>query len=175
MSKKFTYKQKFFGIVLVFVVLLLASYKKTLKHVFEAKTQLNLVNDKLLNVDNSYHEVYMLKTEINSLDNIIGGQSKKPDQVQQMILEFISNSNQDVDISSIEDTHIVNDDEFRIYTNRIEIEGSYFNLMRMYYDFEKDFRDSKIVSGKLFSVKNYKNNSKRLYLKLIFQNYEKKN
>nr|WP_321234622.1 hypothetical protein [uncultured Psychroserpens sp.] len=173
MSKSFTYKQKFFGIAIGLIILLLASYKKTYKHVFEAKAQLSLVNDKLQNVDDSYNEVFMLKNEIRSLDNIIGGQSKYPDQVQQMILDFISSSSHDVDISSIQDTHIIADNEFKIYTNSLEVEGSYFDLMRLFYDLEKEFSASKIVSGKLYTVKNYRNNSKRLYLKLIFQNYEK--
>ncbi|MCK8482226.1 hypothetical protein [Psychroserpens algicola] len=173
MSKSFTYKQKFFGIVLGFIILLLASYKKTYKHVFEAKAQISLVNDKLQNVDNSYNEIFILKNEISSLDNIIGGHSKNPEQVQQMILDFVSNSEYDVDISSIDDTHLFSDNEFRIYTNTIEIEGTYFDLMTLFYDIEKEFNMSKIVSAKLFSIKNYRTNSKRLYLKLIFQNYEK--
>ncbi|WP_298892440.1 hypothetical protein [uncultured Psychroserpens sp.] len=173
MAKSFTYKQKFFGIVLGFVILSLATYKKTYKHVFEAKAQLSLVDDKLKDVDNSNNEVIFLKNEINSLDNIIGGQSKTPEQVQQMILDFVSNSNYDVDISSIEDTHLYSDNEFKIYTNTIEIEGSYFDLMKLFYDIEREFNMSKIISSKLFSIKNYRTNSKRLYLKLIFQNYEK--
>jgi nicotinic acid phosphoribosyltransferase len=172
-SKNFTNKQKFFGITLGLIVLLLATYKKTYKHVFEAKGQLTTVNDKLLNIDNSYNEVYILKDEINSLDNIIGGQSENPEQVQQMILNFVSNSIYEVNISSIEDTHVYSDNEFIVYTNSIEIEGSYFDLMKLFYDVEKSFNASKIISAKLFSVKNYRNNSKQLYLKLIFQNYEK--
>ena len=173
MSKSFTYKQKFFGIVLGFLILLMASYKKTYKHVFEAKSQLNLVDDKLKNVDDSYNEVYILKNEISSLDYAIGGQSNAPQNVQQMILDFISNSEHEVDISSIKDTHILSDTEFKIYTNSLEVEGSYFDLLHLFYDIETNFNHSKIVSSKLYSVKNYRNNSKRLYLKLIFQNYEK--
>lgn len=172
-NKNFSYKQKFFGVLLGLIILLLASYKKTYKHVFEAKSQLSLLNDKLLNVDNIYNEIFMLENEISSLDKIIGGHSNEPEQVQRQILDFVSNSKYDVNISSIGDTHIFEDREFKIYTNRIEIEGTYFDLMKLLYTIEKEFMSSKIMSAELFSVKNYRNNSKRLYLKLIFQNYEK--
>jgi hypothetical protein len=173
MQNSFTYKQKFFGMVIGFVILLLASYKKTYKHVFEAKSQLSLVNEKLQNGDNSYNEVFFLKNEIKSLDNIIGGQTKNPNEVQEMILDFISESSKDINISSIQDTHILNDSEFRIYTNVLTIEGSYFDLVPMLYNIEQEFMVSKVVSAKFFSIKNYRTNSKRLYLELIFQNYEK--
>ena len=174
MSKSsFTYKQKFFGIILGFLILLLASYKKTYKHIFEAKSQLNLIDEKLKTVDNSYNEVFILKNEISVLDSAIGGQTKTPENVQQMILDFISKSKHKVDISSINDTHLLLDNEFKIYTNSLELEGSYFDLLHLFYDIETDFKQSKIVSSKLYTIKNYRNNSKRLYLKLIFQNYEK--
>jgi len=175
MSKSFTYKQNFFGIVVLFVVLIFACYKKTYKHIFEAKIQLNLVESKLNKANNSYNEVYMLKNEIRNLDNIIGGQSKTPEQVQQRILEFVSDYHDNIKISSIEDTHIINEDEFRIYTNSIEVEGSYFDLIPLMYNIEQEFKVSRVVSAKLFSIKNYRTNSKLLYLKLIFQNYEKSN
>ncbi|WP_040254163.1 hypothetical protein [Psychroserpens mesophilus] len=173
MQSSFTYKQKFFGVVIGFVILLLASYKKTYKHVFEAKSQLSLVNEKLQNGDNSFNEVFILKNEIKSLDNIIGGQTKTPSEVQEMILDFISKYGKVINISSIQDTHIINDSEFRVYTNVIEIEGSYFDLVPMLYKIEQEFIVSKVVSAKFFSIKNYRTNSKRLYLELIFQNYEK--
>lgn len=172
MAKSFTYKQKFFGVLLGIVLLLLASYKKTYKHLFAASEQVGLLDHKLLNVENSYNEVYVLKNEISSLDNIIGGQSNTPEDVQQQILNFVSNSNYDVDISLIEDTHLFSDKEFLVYTNSIEIEGTYFDLTKLLYDIERKFDVSKIISAELFSVKDYRNNSKRLYLKLIFQNYE---
>lgn len=173
MANSFTYKQKFFGVLIGFLVLVLAIYKKTYKHVFAAKQQLELVNEKLQSVDNSSNEIYALKNDVILLDNIIGGQTEEPELVQQMILDFISNSDYKINISSIEDTHIYGDDEFNIYTNIIETEGVYSDLMHLLYKIENEFELSKIVSSELYSVKNYRNNSKRLYLKLIFQNYEK--
>lgn len=175
MTNSSTYKQKFLGIVLGFFILLLAAYKKTYRHILEAKSQLAIVDEKLKNVDESYNEVYILKNEINSLDSAIGGQSNTPQNVQQMILDFISKSQYKVDISTIEDTHILSDNEFNIYTNSLELEGSYFDLIQLFYDIETNFNYSKVVSSKLYSQKNYRNNTKRLYLKLIFQNYEKNN
>jgi hypothetical protein len=175
MASSFTYKQKFFAMAVGFVILLLASYKKTYKHMFEAKYQLNLISDKLENVDDAYNQIFMIKNEIDNLDYIIGGYSKEAGNVQQKILDFIAVTDYEINISTIADTHKLNDNDFTIYTNVIKIEGSYFELMALNYQIESQFKESRIVSSELFTEKDYKNNKKRLFLKLIFQNYEKNN
>jgi hypothetical protein len=175
MFENFSYKQKFFGVLLGFVVLSMASYKKTFKHIIHAKKELSLVEEKLSFTDNSYNAIFNLKNDIATLDFLIGGQSSQPELVQQGILEFISNNTYPTKIMSIEDVHISYDNGFKIVTNQLEVEGTYKALIHVLYTFEKDFTDSRIVSTQLHSKKNYRTNTKNLYLKIIFQNYEKAN
>lgn len=173
MFKNFTYKQKFYALILVFIVLSLAAYKKTFKHVVIAKNELALIEDQLATTNNSSNLISLLKSEITNLDFMIGGQSSQPDFVQKKIIDFVSESEFDVDIVAIEDVHITTNDGFKIFTNQVELEGSYELLAAILYSFEKQFKDSRIVSAQFYSKKNYRTNSKNLFLKLIFQNYEK--
>lgn len=175
MFQNFTYKQKFFGLLLGFVILCMASYKKTYKHIFMAKNELNHVEEKLSVTDDSYNAIYNLKNDITTLDFLIGGQSSQPELVQQGILDFISNNTYPTKIMAIEDVHISYDNGFKIVTNQLEVEGTYEALVHALYAFERDFTDSRIVSTQLHSKKNYRTNTKNLYLKIIFQNYEKAN
>lgn len=140
---------------------------------FAAKKQLLSVEQKLSNMDNSYNELAMVKSEIKGLDNIIGGHSINPQDVQQGILDFLSNTGLNVNIVSIEDVHLFPDKDFLIYSNQIELEGSYSNLIHLLYETEKNFKNSRVVSAKFYSKKNYNTNKQNLFLKIILQNYEK--
>ena len=173
MFKNFTYKQKLFATIIGFVVLSLAAYKKTFKHVITAKKELAFIEEKLSTTTNSSEVISQLKNDVNNLDFIIGGQSSHSDFVQKKILDFISESKFEVSVVSIEDVHVATNNGFKIVTNQVELEGPYEVLIKILYDFERDFIDSRIVSTQFYSKKNYRTNTKNLFLKLIFQNYEK--
>lgn len=142
---------------------------------FEAKSMLNQVEEKLASVDISYNRLSALKNDIIELDHLIGGQSKAPEHVQQDILDFVSTNTPKADIVSIEDVHLFQDNEFLIYSNQIELEGIYENLINALYDIETNFKNSRVVSSYFYSKKNYKTNQQHLFLKIILQNYEKTN
>lgn len=173
MFNNLTYKQKCIAIVVVFVVLLMAAYKKTIRQAFAAKNQLNHVEQQLLNVDHSYNTLYSLKREVAVLDNIIGGGNLNPELVQQSILDFITNKTVAANIVKIEDVHVFSDKDFKVYSNQIEIEGAFNTLVELLYAIEKEFKASRITSSSIYSKKNYRTNRTKLYLKLVLQNYEK--
>ncbi len=154
------------------MILLLASYKKTYKHTLAAKKELSLVEEKLFNNESSINELYFLKDEISNLKKTIGGQTKNPEHVQQELLDFISKNEFNVNIVSIEDVHLFSDNDFLIYSNQIELEGGYEDLIETLYEIEKKFENSRVVNANIYSKKNYRTQAKTLYLKIILQNYE---
>lgn len=172
MFKNLTYKQKFFVVIGGFILLFMASYKKTYKHTLTAKKELSLVKEKLSSNESSLNELYHLKTEIGKLEKTIGGQTKNPEYVQQELLNFISNNEFNVNIVSIADVHLFSDNDFLIYSNQIEIEGHYTDLLETLYKIEKKFDNSRVVSTQMYSKKNYRTKTKTLYSKIILQNYE---
>lgn len=173
MFNNLTYKTKFIAVIVGFILVVLACYKKTYKHMFAAKKELNTVEQKLVNTDDSYSIVSNLKYDITQLDNLIGGQTKNPQFVQQDILDFISKTNYKVDIVSIEDMHIYEGEEFNVFTNQIEVEGSYEALVKLLHQIETYFKNSRVTNTSFYSRKNYKTKRKQLFLKIILRNYEK--
>ncbi|MEW4923122.1 hypothetical protein [Algibacter sp. 2305UL17-15] len=150
----------------------MASYKKTYKHTLTAKKELRLVKEKLANNESSQNELYYLKNDIGNLEKTIGGQTKNPERVQQELLDFISINEFNVNIVSIADVHLFSDNDFLIYSNQIELEGNYKDLIETLYEIEKKFKNSRVVNTQMYSKKNYRTKTKTLYLKIILQNYE---
>jgi hypothetical protein len=168
-----TYKKKFLAVILGFIILLLAAYKKTIRQTLAAKQELSLVQEQLANTNQSHNVLFSLQDQVKGLDNIIGGNNLKPELVQPSILNFITKKGQDVNVVSIEDVHTFLDTEFKIYSNQITVEGSYNKLIELLYTIEKEYKASRIVSTNLYSKKNYQTKTTKLYLKIILQNYEK--
>lgn len=169
MFNNLTHKKKFIAVVGVFLLLALACYKKTFKHTIAAKKELVNIEKKLANTESINSQLLGLKNDIKILDNIIGGHTSNPEKVQRELLHFISDL--DINITTIEDVHVYKDDKFIIYTNQVELEGSYKALINALYLIEKQFKNSTIASVNLYSKKNYKTNKNSLFLKLILQNY----
>lgn len=173
MFKNLTYKKKFIAVIICFLLLLLASYKKTFKDTIEAKKQLNLVERNLAKTSSSFKELYLVKNEVKYLDNLIGGNSIKPEQVQQKVFDFITKEGQNIDVINVSDVHLYSNEDFLVYTNKIELEGSYEDLIRLFYKIEKKFKDSRVVSANLNAKKDYRTKTTNLILTIILQNYEK--
>lgn len=173
MFNNLTYKQKFFAVIIGFVILFLAVYKKNIRHTLAAKKELNIVENQLANINQSHYMLFSLKEQVKNLDNIIGGNNLKPELVQSSILDFITKQNNEVNVVSIDDVHMYLDVEFKVYSNQIIVEGMFNNLVDLLYNIEKKYKESRVVSTKLYSKKNYQTKKTKLYLKIILQNYEK--
>lgn len=173
MFKKYTYKQKFQASIVLFVLLLLAIYKKNFKHVFNLYKELNLVEKQISEAQISNQDLFVLNNQLKDLDALIGGQSNSPDLVQHDALDFITTSLLQVEVVNIEKRHKFQEGEFNIHTNQIEIQGAYKDLITLLYKFENEFNSSRISSVKMYSKRNYKEKKKKIVLKIILQNYEK--
>jgi len=173
MFSELTNKKKFYGVLLLFIVLSIAAYKRSFKGAIEA---VNYYSESKKNIEKNINideDLLQLKNEIQSLDNIIGKKAKNPDIVQNEILNFISQQEHNFKLSKIENLHISSDNYFTIYSNMITLEGSFNELLKAIYRFEKDFEYARIASIKLHVLKKQQNSKNKLFTKIIFQNYEK--
>lgn len=156
-----------------FVFVFAGAYKRKMSHTLDSRRKLDLVEEKLANTNQSSNVLSSLQGEVKRLDDIIGGNNLKPELVQPNILDFITGQDMETNVVSIEDVHLHSDSEFKIYSNQIVVEGAFNDLVTLLYNIEKQYKESRIVSTKLYSKKNYQTNTTKLYLKIILQNYEK--
>lgn len=171
MFKDISYLKKFFGLLIVFVLLTVVSYKRSFKITFDAKKSIVEMHQKLNLMNTSNESIQFLTDKINALDKLIG-QEVAPELVQHFLIDYISQFEL-VTIVQLEEVHSATDDSFNIYTNQLILEGAYNDLINVIYSFEKESTISRITSIKFYTKKDYKQHQKKLFVTLIFQNYEK--
>ncbi len=175
MFNEFSYKKKFFAVIALFCVLGITAYKRSFKSAIEAVSYYSESKSSIEKNSNVEQELFLLKNEVQTLDNIIGKKVKNPELVQNQILNFLSKQTQQIKLSKINPVHISKDRYFTIYSNVITIEGGFNNLLNTVYTFEKDFEYARIANLKFYVTKNPRTAKKELYNNIIFQNYERNN
>jgi len=173
MFENLTYKQKFLAMIAIAVLLGFAAYKRSFKLTLDAFSEYYELNEKLEEISSSSTTIQELDTEIRFLDNLLGEESMEPVLVQQEILDFVTHKSKAVTVFDLAEVHEASDNKFLIYTNQLTIEGSFEALLKMAYEFEKEFPYSRVVNTSFFKKKDFKTRRIKLYAKIIFQNYEK--
>ncbi|PTX64085.1 hypothetical protein C8N46_101695 [Kordia periserrulae] len=172
MLDKLSHKRRFFLVVIVFVLLALAVYKKTYQPIFALQNELNASNQLIAEDVSPFVKIEQLQSELAALDKIVG-KSEDNAFIQQKILDFITKKGLDVSVVNIADSHIYKGNAFTVYTNSVILKGDYPSLLQTIYTIEKECKASKIVSAKFYSKKNYSTNKTAEYAELYFQNYGK--
>lgn len=172
MLEKISHKRRFFIAILLLVLLFLAVYKKTYQPIFQLKEELNASHQLVENVATPFATIESLKSELSVLDKAVGN-SENHAVIQQKILDFITTHAPTVSVVNIADSHRHKGNAFTIVTNKIVLTGNYEELLKTMYTVEKEFKASKIVSSRFYSIKNYRTNRTELLLELYFQNYGK--
>ena len=169
----FSYRLKFFFLLGGCILLGLAVYKKTYRHIFEIRNELSDKDNQQESAVAIYSQLGALTTEINSIDAIIGDGPPGASNEQTRLFEFIINSKIPVEIIRVDDEHQYVEDEYTVFTNQVELEGSYIDLISMLHYLESNFDSSRVVSSRFYSFQNLKTKEFVLRLVINFQNYEK--
>jgi hypothetical protein len=171
MFENYSYQKKFKALLIIFVLLLMAAYKRSYNTLFSTIEQNKVLSKTANDIDKKANNTPDLKKEIAYLDRIIGKVGITKDMVQQGIVNFASEQNSKVSINDLQPIHVFADDNYNVITNQMDVTGSCNELMQLGYDFENKFNLSRIVSMN-FYITNKNNAPNVLHLKMIFQNYE---
>lgn len=174
MIKNLSNKIKFIALLVAIPLFLILAYAKIWKHVFSATSTIKEMKQQEIQAENNRKELIQLDQDLNSLDDIIGKDVKDRDVVQQEIFDIFSKKNNKSNLEKLSEPHTFNDKYYSIITNRIVLSGSFNDLIETCYFYEKEFKFSKVISTSFYTKKNYQTRKKKLYTKLVFQNYEKK-
>lgn len=173
MFENLSYKKKFYILIILAVLLGITAYQRSLTVTFETIKLFEQSEKKLEVIKNSEERIFSLKDEIEGIDNIIGKGSTNPDKVQQEILNQFPRKIVNAELVRLEEVHKSNDTYFNVYSNRLIISGSFNDLLKTTYYYEKSFDYSRIISAKFYLEKHPRTKRKILYQQIIFQNYEK--
>ncbi|WP_299254042.1 hypothetical protein [uncultured Aquimarina sp.] len=173
MFENLSYKKKFFALLALMLVLGITAYKRSFSMTIDAAQLLEESKLKLEKVSNSQQRITNLIAEVSYLDKLIGKEVANPDIVQQEILNTFNDINTDTQLVKLEAIHKASDEYFNIYTNRLILTGTYGDLLKTTYNYEKAFDFSRVVSLQFYIEKEPRTRRKKLFEQIIFQNYEK--
>jgi len=171
MFEKYSFKIKFKALLVLFVMLSIAAYRRSFSSLFTAMSENRVLKEKVEMMNRKTRNVDQLSKEIANLDRLIGKEGTGRDMVQQNIVGFIAERNNSIQINDLKAIHEFVEENYKIYTYQLDLVGNYNQLASLAYDFEKNFEYSKIVSMK-FQTEKKNNKPDVLHLKMIFQNYE---
>lgn len=173
MFEDISYKKKFYALLVLMVMLGFTAYKRSFSMTIDSAKLVKESKERLAKVNNSQKHIAGLKAEVAYLDKLIGKESANPDIVQQEILNSLTRMDTDAQLIKLEEVHKASDDYFNIYTNRLKLTGSFQELLKATYTYEKEFEFSRVVSLEFYIEKEPRTRRKRLFEQIIFQNYEK--
>lgn len=170
MFENYSYKQKFYALGIVFLMLSITAYKRSFHTLFEVVSEYRVLSKKADDISRKAKNTGTLKNDVEYLDKIIGKEGVTKEMVQQGIIGFAS-SNSGISINDLKPIHDFPETDYHIITNQLDVTGNANQLLELAYNFEKKFNYSRMVSQSFYTTKK-NNKSEVLHLKMIFQNYE---
>ena len=171
MFEQYSYKTKFKALLVLFIMLSIAAYRRSISSLIEAVKENGKLKNKIELYSSKAGSINEIKSEINVLDQMIGKEGINKEKTQQEIVNFLVENGTNVSISDMQPIHEFSENNYKVYTYVMDVTGNFNNLIKVAYQFERQFDFCKIVSTKYYTEK--KNNKiETLHLKLIFQKYE---
>ncbi|MEL1244916.1 hypothetical protein AAEO56_11630 [Flavobacterium sp. DGU11] len=148
-----------------------AAYKRSFGSLIGLVNENKELTEKQSKTKEGKNNLKVLNKEIAAIDNVIGKEGQNKEAVQQDLVAFIS-AYKGVSVYMLESIHGYSNDNYKIYTNVIDVTGGINELMKLSYDAEKKVDFSRLINLDFYIAKK-DNNTNTLHLKMIFQNYEK--
>ena len=175
MFDRLTYKQKNYGLLLLFILLAMVSYKRSFVLTLNLGKEIDQQELQKAGIQQSGKKIELLNLEIQQINNNLGKTDEMPDKVQQELLQKISNfpSGYDVTIEAFNNTHLFESVDYKILTNEVLLEGNFNGLLKAIYKLEKEFEYARIINTDIYKTKEYGEKQSKLYAKILFQHYFK--
>ncbi|MFL9843543.1 hypothetical protein [Flavobacterium rhizosphaerae] len=171
MFEQYSYKIKFKALLVIIVLLSVTAYKKSFSTLISVFKENRALSSRVQELKGTTGNLKALEQEIDMIDRVLGKGGADKEKIQQKIMAFAATHNKHPSIYNLAPIHTFQDDDFRTYTNRLEVTGNTNQLLQLSYDFEKNFETSRLVGLHFYTIK--KGSSKpELHLNMIFQNYE---
>lgn len=171
--QKYTYRQKKLALVVIFVLLAAAAYKRSFSITIQ---QLGLNSELLIKRAEAETSVDRLKTKQNELkliNQLVGQENVPNERVQQKFLSFFDAKTNNLSVERMEEVYTFDHPDYTINTNLITVKGDYLNTIKFLYDLEKQFSFARLVSANLQLKTNRVLQKNELHTTILLQNFWK--
>jgi len=175
MFDRLTYKQKNYGLLAVFILLAMVSYKRSFILSINLKQEINQQDMQKQEIKHSTKKLDLLKVEIDLINKNLGRTDETTDKVQQELLKEISNfpKSYKLTVENINPTHLFATVDYRILTSEVLLEGNFKGLVKAINQLEREFEYARIINTDIFKTKDYGDKKSKVYAKILFQHYFK--
>ena len=170
MFEKYTYKQKFIALIVVFFMLGYNAYKYSFSRLVDTYQVYSELYKDYNDFDNRSKTYTLMESQSKMYDRIIGRVDLPKEVVQQRLVGF-SSKFPSIKINYLDPVHTYKDSLFVVNTNQLDLVGGLNDLLEINYKFETAFKHSNIASMSFYKSKKA-SNKETLHLKIYFQNYE---
>lgn len=174
--KRFTYKTRIIFLIAACLLFFLIAWKLAIKRTIALKNQCGTLSEKLISAERAPKEIAHYKTNLELIENKIGENVTEIINPNELLLEKVSKycQNKNIRFYELPKSHIINETEFVIETNKVVIEGRFIKLLKLLYQIETERKYGKIISADFESEKDLRTGNTHLYLTIYLQNIRKK-
>jgi hypothetical protein len=169
--EKYSYKQKNLGLLIIFALLFVVSYKRSFKLTLETSAYLSELEITKKQAIMSQTDLLDLRKDIVQINKTIGKENVSIEQVQQSFLSFFENKSSNLVVNQIDEVFTFDHPDFKINTLKIDIRGNYIQLLRFIYHLENEFEEARLINSSFHIFTNGELNNKQLFCTLLLQNY----
>ena len=175
MLERFTYKQRNMGLVVITIFMCFIIYQRSIKKTLLLVDDCHKMEQQITSAKASSGMIGQLQREIKHYDQLIGDAEKSSNEIQQDLMDSISNycKRNNMIITEIPEAHSYSENSYMSITNQVNIEGDFVNLLKLTYNLEQQFSGAKPLSVKYYSRKNTRTKKTKLYATIYFQNIKK--
>lgn len=176
MFDRFTYKQRNYGLLLLFILMIMVSYKRSFSLTLAAQDEIAKLEEQKSAAAHAQNDLESLQIQLIQLNKNIGKADLDPDKVQQEILRTIAwySNEHDVMLEQLEATHNFETVDFNIFSNLVSVKGTFNGILSLAYYIENSFDYARLVNLSIYKKQNVITKKTNLYGALLFQHYRQK-
>lgn len=170
MFEQYSYKQKTIALLILTVLLGITAYKRSFSNLISVYKENKDLIELSEEINSKSKNLEKLSKDIAKYDNYLGNQNVSSEEAQQEIVNFAT-LHKGVSINSMQSIHTFDGENYKAYTNQLDVTGGINDLLVLAYDFETKFNLSRVINIQFYKIKKG-NSVEQLHLKIVFQNYE---
>jgi hypothetical protein len=172
---KYSYKQKNFALIILAVLLLAASYKRSFKTTIETLQYKSELKQKKEEALMSSMHVRQLHQEISIINKMLGKENVPIEKVQQGFLNFFARNSKHQSVQQIDEVYTFKHPDFSINTYRIDLKGDFLHALKFIHAMEWNFEEARLIHIHYKLKKDLQSGSQDVYTTLLLQNYVQNN
>lgn len=168
---KYSYKQKNYALLVIVILLLAVTYKKSISITMETRTYRSELENQLTFAETAGSQIRIKQASINQLNRLLGKENSSVEKVQQGFLNFFAQRANGLQVYKIDEVIRFKHPDFTINTHQVVLKGGYLNVVSFLYKLEKDFDLARLTNVSFNYQKMNSEEPEALYTTILIQNY----